>query len=119
MNAHDSTRRHVCVRLAAPVETLRSSDVWRYLLATASERAGAHVVGIVQHDFGDGGGCSVAVLLSESHASVHTWPEDGIAEVDFYTCGQVDPDRALDALLELGNGALTVECFYDVVKRAS
>jgi len=25
-------------------------------------------------------------LLSESHASIHTWPEKGYAAIDIYTC---------------------------------
>ena len=29
-------------------------------------------------------------MLAESHISIHTWPEDGKAAVDVYTCGESD-----------------------------
>ncbi len=32
-------------------------------------------------------GASGLVGLMESHISIHTWPEDGVAVVDVYTCG--------------------------------
>jgi len=34
--------------------------------------------------------------LAESHISIHTWPEHGIATVDVYTCG--DPQKAYKAM---------------------
>jgi S-adenosylmethionine/arginine decarboxylase-like enzyme len=37
-------------------------------------------------------------MLSESHATVHTWPEKTGCFIDFFTCGQADPERALDVL---------------------
>jgi len=30
-------------------------------------------------------------MLSESHISIHTWPEKGTAACDIYTCGDCDP----------------------------
>jgi S-adenosylmethionine decarboxylase len=32
-------------------------------------------------------GVTLLALLSESHASIHTWPEIGYCAVDLYTCG--------------------------------
>ena len=32
-------------------------------------------------------GVTLLALLSESHASIHTWPEIGYAAIDLYTCG--------------------------------
>lgn len=32
-------------------------------------------------------GVTLLALLSESHASIHTWPEMGYCAVDLYTCG--------------------------------
>jgi S-adenosylmethionine decarboxylase len=34
------------------------------------------------------------VVISESHLSIHTWPEYGYAALDFYTCGDIDPKAA-------------------------
>jgi len=33
-------------------------------------------------------GVTGVLLLSESHMSIHTWPEHGYAAVDLFTCGQ-------------------------------
>jgi len=41
-------------------------------------------------------GATGVVLLAESHLSIHTWPEHGLATVDVYTCG--DPSKAYKAM---------------------
>lgn len=47
-------------------------------------------------------GVTLIAMLAESHASVHTWPEAGVAEVDIYTCGPTtDPMAALEHLKHL------------------
>lgn len=43
-------------------------------------------------------GLSGVFLLAESHMSFHTWPEKGYASVDFYTCGDTDPQRMLSQM---------------------
>ena len=35
-------------------------------------------------------GLTGIILLSESHISIHTWPEHGMAAVDVFTCGGRD-----------------------------
>ena len=32
-------------------------------------------------------GCTILYLLSESHISIHTWPEHRSCTIDFYHCG--------------------------------
>ncbi|MFZ9249269.1 MAG: adenosylmethionine decarboxylase [Candidatus Nanopelagicales bacterium] len=42
-------------------------------------------------------GVTAICLLSESHISIHTWPEKGYAAVDVFTCGShTDPQKACD-----------------------
>jgi len=41
-------------------------------------------------------GATGVVLIAESHISIHTWPELGIATVDVYTCG--DPQQCITAM---------------------
>ena len=41
-------------------------------------------------------GATGVVLIAESHISIHTWPELGIATVDVYTCG--DPNQCVEAM---------------------
>ena len=48
--------------------------------------AGASVINTVSHTF-PGGGFTALVLLAESHASIHTYPEHKSCFVDIFTCG--------------------------------
>ena len=44
----------------------------------------------------------VLVLLSESHVSIHTYPEEGFAALDCYTCGRtIDPMVAMKYMLRV------------------
>lgn len=45
-------------------------------------------------------GVSGAVIIAESHISIHTWPEEGYAAIDVYTCGESDPERAVEYILK-------------------
>ncbi len=46
-------------------------------------------------------GVTVLALLSESHASLHTYPEDGSIFIDVFTCGHTArPERAVELLAE-------------------
>jgi S-adenosylmethionine decarboxylase proenzyme len=59
----------------------------------AAQAAGATVVSSSFHRFSPHGVTGV-VVLEESHMSIHTWPERGYAAVDFFTCGDCQPERA-------------------------
>jgi S-adenosylmethionine decarboxylase proenzyme len=71
-------------------------DHVRESLLAACHKGGFSVIKIAIHQFAP---CGVTgmVLLSESHMSIHTWPEYGYAAVDIFTCG----GAAWDALDEL------------------
>lgn len=70
-------------------------------LRSAAESAGAAVIGLHLHHFGEGQGVTGVVLLAESHMSIHTWPEHGYAAVDIFLCGaRHDPAAALGSLSE-------------------
>ena len=44
-------------------------------------------------------GVTGVILLAESHISIHTWPEDGFAAIDIFTCGpKADAVEAFDLL---------------------
>ncbi|MEE8576987.1 MAG: adenosylmethionine decarboxylase [candidate division Zixibacteria bacterium] len=63
-------------------------------LNDAVRKSGATIVKSVFHRYNPQG-VSGAVIIAESHLSIHTWPEYGYAAVDFFTCGQsVDPEVA-------------------------
>ena len=67
------------------------------LMKRAAEAAGATLVESVFHRFCPQG-VSGVVVVEESHLSIHTWPEKGYAAVDFYTCGDCEPERAHEEL---------------------
>jgi S-adenosylmethionine decarboxylase len=45
-------------------------------------------------------GVSGVIVISESHFSVHTWPEYNTAVFDFFTCGNCNPWKAISYLVE-------------------
>jgi len=69
------------------------------LLKNAAIASGANVIQTISKKF-DPQGVTVVCLLSESHISIHTWPEDGKAAVDVYTCGDCDPKIGCDIIIE-------------------
>lgn len=49
---------------------------------------------------GEGSGFTAIVLLSESHASIHTYPEYQYLALDIFSCGNQDPELVLNYLIE-------------------
>ena len=73
------------------------------ILVRAAEVAGVQVWSISFHRF-DPNGVSGVVVISESHMSLHTWPEVGYVALDIFTCGDTaKPEKAVQwALKEFG-----------------
>ncbi|KDR96263.1 adenosylmethionine decarboxylase proenzyme [Peptoclostridium litorale DSM 5388] len=66
----------------------------------AAEAANATIVTSDFHMFNPWG-VSGAVIIQESHLTIHTWPEYGYAAVDLFTCGDsVNPWVAFEYLAE-------------------
>jgi S-adenosylmethionine decarboxylase len=51
----------------------------------ALESAGATVVQALSHNF-PGAGLTCVLILAESHAVLHTWPETGTVNIDIFSC---------------------------------
>ena len=68
---------------------LETVDLWQTLLLSAARDAGATVLKAHFHQFSPSG-ITGFLLLAESHISVHTWPEEGLATIDIFTCGTMD-----------------------------
>lgn len=64
------------------------------ILTAAAKAAGALVIHAHVHAFPGRAGVTGVVLLAESHISIHTWPELGLAAVDIFMCGAADVDAA-------------------------
>jgi len=96
MIVHATPGRHVLADLRGiSAALLRDADRLQTLLIQAAQHAGAHVLGAHFHHFGDQAGVTGVVILSESHISIHTWPEHGFAALDIFMCGCAEPERAL------------------------
>ncbi len=55
----------------------------------------ATLLKISLHKFSPSNGVSGVAVISESHFSIHTWPEYNYAALDIFVCGGVDPYHAL------------------------
>lgn len=96
---------------------LADCALMRSIMSEAAVRAKCNVVGEFYHEFKPHGisGCTI---ISESHLTIHAWPEHGYAAVDFFYCGNsVLADKAINYMRgmfeakrvdrhELGRGAI-------------
>jgi len=73
----------------------------------ALRQAGATVVQELSHSFPETG-LTCVLILSESHAVLHTWPETGMVNIDIFSCStRLKSLEAIDALCR-SFGARTV-----------
>jgi len=80
-------------------ENLGDRNVIERALIDAVKAAGARLLHIHLHEFSGWGGISGIAVLSESHISVHTWPEKKYGAFDIFMCGEdTEPRKAFDAL---------------------
>lgn len=94
--------RHVAVDTwGVEFELLNDAQFLEAQLVEAAEACGATVMSVQSKQF-EPQGATVLVLLSESHLSIHTYPEREFAAIDCYTCGEtVDPQLAIDYLVSV------------------
>ena len=89
--------RHVLVELYdCDPQLLNDQDTISREMLRAAEICGATIVGDIFHRFSPHG-VSGAVVIAESHLTIHTWPEYRYAAMDFFTCGtEVDPWKGFE-----------------------
>jgi S-adenosylmethionine decarboxylase len=91
--------RHLLADLHdADIVVLCDLELIEAALIAAAKVAGATPVGQNFHHFGPGLGITGVVLLSESHISIHTWPERRFAALDVFMCGATQPEIAVDCV---------------------
>ena len=89
--------RHLLVDFKQCQAPLTDAPWIRAMLAKACEAAGCKVLMSYGHPF-PGEGVTALVVLAESHASIHTWPEHKLACIDLFMCGDTEPRTALKLL---------------------
>ena len=67
-------------------------------LRAAALAASATLLKLDLHCFNHNGGITGVAVLSESHISIHTWPERAYAAVDVFMCGDANPRKAINIL---------------------
>jgi S-adenosylmethionine decarboxylase len=92
--------RHVAIDTwGVDFKKLNSAEFLQHHMVEAAEACGATVLSVQSKQF-EPQGATVLVLLSESHISIHTYPEKGFAALDCYTCGEtVDPEAAIEYMV--------------------
>ena len=94
--------RHILAEIyGCTADMLNNAKVIEQCMVEAALKAGAEVREVAFHKFSPQG-VSGVVVISESHLTIHTWPELGYAAVDVFTCGDtVDPWDACNYLSEM------------------
>ena len=81
-------------------EKLNDESFLRCTLNRSAKLANATVLNLISNKFEPQGVTAIA-LLSESHISIHTWPESYYSAIDIFTCGQnMFPEVASQYLIE-------------------
>jgi len=94
MGKHFLLNLHGC-----PSNLLNDEQFLINLIENAAIASGATVLKTVSHKF-DPQGITAICLLSESHISIHTYPELGRCYSDIYTCGAANPKIGCDIMIQ-------------------
>jgi len=91
--------KHILFTLkGCPADILDDEEKVTNALSEASRKCGSTLLGMTSHKFHPQGVTAVA-LLAESHISMHTWPEKGMAVCDVFTCGDhTTPQKGVESL---------------------
>ena len=81
-----------------PSELLDDSEFVVLALQVSAVHAKSKLIDINFHKF-EPQGVTALALLADSHISIHTWPEKGLALCDIFTCGvDATPQMAVEYL---------------------
>ena len=93
-NEYSQKSTHLLVEYSGcNVSKLNDKQYLEELLTKAAVAGKFTVLKTAFHKF-EPQGVTGLLLLSESHLSIHTWPEHGYAAVDLFTCGQNSPEES-------------------------
>jgi S-adenosylmethionine decarboxylase len=77
------------------------------VVVEAAKAGNLHIIDIMERQFNqmnspDLGGVSIIALITESHISLHTWPESRYATLDIYSCGnESNPALTFDYIVSM------------------
>jgi S-adenosylmethionine decarboxylase len=98
-NNYNSAGKHmICdFKSIQNTELLNNCNLLKKLLKDICRKYDFQVLDEIQHIF-DPIGCSIIFLLSESHISIHTFPEKNYISFDIYTCRQYNDNLVYEAI---------------------
>jgi len=83
--------------IGCETEKLKYVKDVKEILLRAARKSQATIVKQFFHQY-DPCGVTGIILISESHFSLHTWPEDKYVAFDILTCGEMYPEKAIEEL---------------------
>ena len=106
--------KHILFELeGCPFSTLDNEEHIKFCLFHAAEASYSKVLKIETQKFVPQGVTGFA-LLAESHLSIHTWPEKGVAKCEIFTCGaKSTPEKAVEYLVEAFKAAKSTSQEYE------
>lgn len=110
---------HVLAELRVPEPaSLLSGTAFHSFIDNTIEALSLTKVGEAYHDF-PGGGFTAVICLTESHLSIHTWPEYGLATFDVFLSNyKQDNDETTRRLFEMTRSFFEAEVAnYHELKR--
>lgn len=93
--------KHILFTLkGCPFEPLDDEQNIKMILYNATKESKSTLLNLATHKF-DPQGVTGFAMLAESHISIHTWPEKGMAVCDVFTCGETaEPEKAVEYMKE-------------------
>ena len=93
--------KHILFTLkGCPFDLLDDKEFIRMVLFRASKECKSTLLDLTVHKFEPQGVTGIA-MLAESHLSIHTWPENGMAVCDVFTCGDTAiPENGVEYMKE-------------------
>jgi len=94
--------RHILAEIyGCNPDILNDKNFIEKAMVQSALKCGAEVREVTFHKFSPQG-VSGVIIISESHLTIHTWPELGYAAVDVFTCGDsINPWDACNNMTEL------------------
>ncbi|MCL2461532.1 MAG: adenosylmethionine decarboxylase [Defluviitaleaceae bacterium] len=82
---------------ACPAKVIESLPFIKNLLRALAAAASVTIVEEIYHEYTPYGITGLAIV-SESHISIHTWPEYDYLGIDIFSCKEIDAGKVEDAL---------------------
>ena len=94
---HEFGKHYIIELIKCDPEKIKYVDYVQGVFLDAAEKSEAT---IVEHFFKqyEPYGVTGIILISESHFSIHTWPEEGYVAIDILTCGTMKPQNAIEVV---------------------